>query len=125
MSGEFETLLEERWQDYQAALDSTIANLKADPANRHAHLKSWVGYATKIAIFSLVGSAALLVALYVAMPQVWAGSPVGLVFNIWCWVSMIGPIFLPLVFPPPVRYWEKRADRLLEGTDVPSKHKAF
>lgn len=125
MDEEFDIRLEERWQDYRVAVDSTIADLKADPANRRAHPKAWVGYVAKIAIFSLVGSAALLVALYVAMPQVWAGSSVGLVFNIWCWVSMIGPMSLPFVFPPPVRYWEQRADRLLEGTDVPPKHKAF
>ncbi|REC93312.1 hypothetical protein [Kushneria indalinina] len=125
MDDEFETRLEERWQDYQAAVDSTIANLKADPANRHAHPKAWVGYVAKMVLFSLVGSAASLIALYVAMPQVWAGSSVGLVFNIWCWASMIGLMFSPLVFSPPVRYWEQRADRLLEGTDVPPKHKAF
>lgn len=125
MDEEFDIRLEERWQDYRVAVDSTIADLNADPANRYARLKAWMRYAVKIGAFSLVGSAALLLALYVAMPQVWAGASVSLVITIWGWVAMIGPMLLPLIFPAPIRYWEQRADRLLEGTDVPHKHKTF
>lgn len=125
MDDEFETRLEERWQDYRTALQSTIVGLKADPANRNARLKAWLGYAVKIGVFSLSGSAVFLVALYMTMPQVWVGASVDLVINLWCWLSIIGPMFLPLVFAPPVRYWQQRAGRLLEEGDVPPTHKAF
>lgn len=125
MEDEKDTLLEERWQDYQLAMGKVIADLKADPANRHACFKAWVLYASKIALFSLSGSAVLLAAIFVTIPQLWAASSLGLVFNMWLGVSFLGPMLLPLIFPAPIRYWESRAAKILDDADIPPKHRAF
>lgn len=125
MCSEVETVIEERWQDYETAKGGIIASLKADPANRYAHPKAWLRYAARLVTYSLIGSAALLLTLYVAMPQAWATPSASSAFNIWIWVATIGPLFLPLTFPAPIRYWATRADILLAGTNVPRQHKAF
>lgn len=125
MNDEVETRLEERWQDHQAALENVIADLKADPANRYAKPLAWLAYVVKITLFSLVGSAVLLLTLYMAMPQIWVDASMGLVIRIWGYVAVIGPMFLPLIFTMPVRYWERRADKILDDTDVPHNHKTF
>lgn len=127
--GEFHTqrrrALEERWQDHLVASEQVVAELKADPKNRYAQSKAWLAYVVKISLYSLVGSAVLLLTLYIAMPQIWVDASVGQVLRIWGYTAFFGPMFLPLFFTMPVRYWERRADKILADSDVPHNHKTF
>lgn len=125
MNEELETRLDERWLDYQTASENVIADLKADPANRYAHFKAWLFYVLKIVLFSFAGSAVLLITLYLATPQIWTDIPKDLVIRIWGWTAMIGVMFLPLLFSAPVRYWECRADSILNDKEIPHNHQTF
>lgn len=76
MDEEFKNRLEERWLDHQVALNSTIAALKADPANRYALVKAWAVFVAKISLHSLVGSAAFCSPFTWQWPIPTAGFPV-------------------------------------------------
>jgi hypothetical protein len=119
--------LEERWLDYQVALRNTIATLKADAANRFALPKAWAVFVAKIALHSLVGSAAFLLVMYAALayPYGWIPGSVGLAIRIWTSVALVGAPVLLLVFPAPVRYWEQRAEEVMKAIDLPSVHRTF
>ncbi|MBA1280304.1 hypothetical protein [Stutzerimonas stutzeri] len=119
--------LDERWLDYQVALESTIATLRSDAANRHALPKAWVAFVAKIALFSLVGSASFLLVMYAAFayPLGWFPDSIGLAIKIWSTVTLVGAPLLLTIFPAPIGYWEQRADEVLKDVDLPSKHRTF
>ncbi|OAS12309.1 hypothetical protein AYO08_06100 [Pseudomonas putida] len=127
MDEEFKNRLEERWLDHQVALSRTIAPLKADPANRYAVLKAWAVFVAKIALHSLVGSAAFLLAVYVAVAYSygWVPSSVELVLQTWTVVALMGAPIPLLALSAPVRYWETRAAEVVRETDLPSTHRTF
>ena len=119
--------LDERWADYQFALDRTINTLRSDPANRYALQKAWLAFAVRMLLFSFVGSAAFLLVMYVAFayPVGWFPGSIGLTLKIWCTVALLGAPLLLLIFPGPIGYWEQRADEILNTGELPSKHRSF
>ncbi|MGO2147720.1 hypothetical protein ACT3R4_17660 [Halomonas sp. AOP7-E1-9] len=128
MSDEVSRILEERWQDYQAAIATTVEALKADPANRYASLKAWLYYIAKIATFSVTGSGVLLLCIFLGLPQlsqIWADIPLNLFIRGWSLVALFGIVSLPLLFLPPTRYWERRAEQILNEQNIPNIHRLF